>query len=92
VGDVVLKAMDEGIDFVVVNFANGDMVGHTGNFEAAVKAVEAVDVQLGRIVEMARVRIMLFVVLPPITVTAKRCVMMRVIPSPIIRSEKYGVL
>ncbi|MCI4407135.1 MAG: 2,3-bisphosphoglycerate-independent phosphoglycerate mutase [Sulfuricurvum sp.] len=53
VGDVVLKAMDEGYDFVVVNFANGDMVGHTGNFEAAIKAVEAVDHELGRIIESA---------------------------------------
>lgn len=54
VGDAVVKAMDEGYDFVVVNFANGDMVGHTGNFEAAVKAVEAVDHELGRIVETAQ--------------------------------------
>ncbi|MDD2829725.1 MAG: 2,3-bisphosphoglycerate-independent phosphoglycerate mutase [Sulfuricurvum sp.] len=54
VGDAVLKAMDEGVDFVVVNFANGDMVGHTGNFEAATAAVEAVDEQLGRIIETAR--------------------------------------
>jgi len=54
VGDVVVKAIAEGIDFVVVNFANGDMVGHTGNFEAAVSAVEAVDEQLGRIVEAAK--------------------------------------
>jgi 2,3-bisphosphoglycerate-independent phosphoglycerate mutase len=53
VGDVVVKAIDEGIDFVVVNFANGDMVGHTGNFDAAVKAVEAVDTQLGRIIDAA---------------------------------------
>lgn len=53
VGDAVVRAMDEGYDFVVVNFANGDMVGHTGNFEAAVSAVEAVDEQLGRIVEAA---------------------------------------
>ena len=30
-------------DLIVVNFANGDMVGHTGNFEAAVQAVEALD-------------------------------------------------
>lgn len=51
VGNAVIKAMDEGYDFVVVNFANGDMVGHTGNFEAAIKGVEAVDLQLGRIVE-----------------------------------------
>ncbi len=49
VGDAVLTSMDEGYDFIVVNFANGDMVGHTGNYDAAVKAVEAVDKQLGRI-------------------------------------------
>ena len=49
VGNAVLSAMDEGYDFVVVNFANGDMVGHTGNYEAAIKAVEAVDNELGRI-------------------------------------------
>ncbi|MGD9970632.1 MAG: 2,3-bisphosphoglycerate-independent phosphoglycerate mutase [Sulfuricurvum sp.] len=53
VGDVVVKAMDEGTDLVIVNFANGDMVGHTGNYEAAIKGVEAVDEQLGRIVEAA---------------------------------------
>jgi 2,3-bisphosphoglycerate-independent phosphoglycerate mutase len=54
VGDVVLNAIDEGYDFVVVNFANGDMVGHTGNFDAAVQGVEAVDTQLGRIIAAAR--------------------------------------
>ncbi|PAV00274.1 phosphoglycerate mutase (2,3-diphosphoglycerate-independent) [Helicobacter sp. TUL] len=54
VGDAVLEAMQEGYDFVVVNFANGDMVGHTGNFQAAIKAVEAVDTQLGRIIESAK--------------------------------------
>jgi 2,3-bisphosphoglycerate-independent phosphoglycerate mutase len=36
-------------DLIVANFANGDMVGHTGNLEAAVLAVEAVDACLGRI-------------------------------------------
>jgi 2,3-bisphosphoglycerate-independent phosphoglycerate mutase len=54
VGDAVLKAMDEGYDFIVVNFANGDMVGHTGDFEAAKKAVEAVDAELGRIWSKAK--------------------------------------
>lgn len=54
VGDAVLKAMDDAYDFIVVNFANGDMVGHTGDFEAAKKAVTAVDKQLGRIVEKAK--------------------------------------
>jgi 2,3-bisphosphoglycerate-independent phosphoglycerate mutase len=36
-------------DFVVVNFANADMVGHTGKLDAAIAAVEAVDRCLGRI-------------------------------------------
>ncbi len=36
---------------IIVNFANGDMVGHTGNFDAAVKAVEALDACVGRVVE-----------------------------------------
>ncbi|MCX6807082.1 MAG: 2,3-bisphosphoglycerate-independent phosphoglycerate mutase [Candidatus Berkelbacteria bacterium] len=38
-------------DFIVVNFANPDMVGHTGNFKAAVKACEAVDECLGKITD-----------------------------------------
>lgn len=38
-------------DFFVVNFANGDMVGHTGDMQAAKKAVEEVDKQIGRIVK-----------------------------------------
>jgi len=54
VGDAVLAGMDEGYDFIVVNFANGDMVGHTGVYEAAIKAVEAVDHELGRIVAKAK--------------------------------------
>lgn len=47
--DVVISGMDEGIDFIVVNFANGDMVGHTGELKAAIEAVECVDEQLGKI-------------------------------------------
>ncbi|UCN00887.1 2,3-bisphosphoglycerate-independent phosphoglycerate mutase [Sulfurimonas sp. SWIR-19] len=54
VGEAVLKAMDAEYDFIVVNFANGDMVGHTGDFEAAKKAVEAVDAELGKIYEKAK--------------------------------------
>ncbi|NHN59735.1 MULTISPECIES: 2,3-bisphosphoglycerate-independent phosphoglycerate mutase [Halorussus] len=40
-------------DVLVLNYANPDMVGHTGDFDAAVEAVEAVDAQLGRLVEAA---------------------------------------
>lgn len=54
VGDAVRTAMKNNTDFIVVNFANGDMVGHTGVFEAAVKAVEAVDFELGLIFEVAK--------------------------------------
>jgi len=54
VGAVVLKAMDDAIDFIVVNFANGDMVGHTGDFEAAKRAVTAVDTELGHIIEKGK--------------------------------------
>ena len=40
-------------DFILVNFANPDMVGHTGNFEATKKACEALDECLGRLMEAA---------------------------------------
>ncbi len=40
-----------GFDVVVINFANGDMVGHTGNLQAAIRAVETVDACVGRVVE-----------------------------------------
>jgi 2,3-bisphosphoglycerate-independent phosphoglycerate mutase len=44
----LLRALDDkSYSFYLVNFANADMVGHTGNFEAAVKAVEAVDACVG---------------------------------------------
>jgi 2,3-bisphosphoglycerate-independent phosphoglycerate mutase len=38
-------------DVMVLNYANPDMVGHTGDYEAAIAAVEAVDEQLGRLVD-----------------------------------------
>lgn len=45
---------EEKYNFVVLNFANPDMVGHTGDFEAAVKAIEAVDTGAKQVVEVAR--------------------------------------
>lgn len=38
-------------DLIITNFANGDMVGHSGNYEASVKAVEALDKYVGEVVE-----------------------------------------
>ncbi len=54
VGEAVLTAIDNDYEFIVVNFANGDMVGHTGNFEAGKKAVSAVDTELGKIIKKAK--------------------------------------
>jgi 2,3-bisphosphoglycerate-independent phosphoglycerate mutase len=52
--DVVVEALDGGsFDFVVVNYANPDMVGHTGVWEAAVQAAEVIDACIGRLVRTA---------------------------------------
>ena len=55
VADAVVKAVDSGtFDFILVNFANPDMVGHSGVLPAAIAAVEAVDVGIGRIAEAVK--------------------------------------
>ncbi len=46
---LVKSIENKSFDVIICNFANGDMVGHTGIMEAALKAVEAVDVCLGRV-------------------------------------------
>jgi 2,3-bisphosphoglycerate-independent phosphoglycerate mutase len=43
---------EDPVDFVVLNFANPDMVGHTGNIEATIAAIEDVDACLGRVVDI----------------------------------------
>jgi 2,3-bisphosphoglycerate-independent phosphoglycerate mutase len=48
--DTIIAAISGGkYDLIVCNYANGDMVGHTGNLEASIKAVETIDLCLGRI-------------------------------------------
>ena len=54
VGEAVRTGMDEAYDLIIVNFANGDMVGHTGNYEAACQAVNAVDTEIGKIIAKAK--------------------------------------
>jgi len=50
IADAVIKAVnDTAFDVIIVNFANADMVGHSGKMEPTVKAVETVDTELGRI-------------------------------------------
>jgi 2,3-bisphosphoglycerate-independent phosphoglycerate mutase len=48
VSDHFVAAIEKGYDLIVVNYANPDMVGHTGSLPAAIKACEAVDQGLGR--------------------------------------------
>jgi 2,3-bisphosphoglycerate-independent phosphoglycerate mutase len=55
VKDAVIKAIEtEKYDFICLNFANGDMVGHTGVYEAIMKAVATVDECAGAVVKAAR--------------------------------------
>ena len=50
IADNIVKAVEKGdFDAIVMNFANADMVGHSGKLEAAIKAVETVDECLGRV-------------------------------------------
>ena len=50
--DELVGAIESGkFDVIICNYPNGDMVGHTGDFDAAVKACEAVDKSIGRVVE-----------------------------------------
>lgn len=51
VADSAIKVLDEGVDVLILNFANCDMVGHTGKLDATIKAVETVDTELGRILD-----------------------------------------
>src|SRR5215813_7282142 len=57
IADAVVKATDDGtFDVVIVNFANADMVGHSGKIEPTVKAVETVDACLERIEKAVRAK------------------------------------
>jgi 2,3-bisphosphoglycerate-independent phosphoglycerate mutase len=57
IADTVVKAVEEGtFDVIIVNFANADMVGHSGKIEPTVKAVETVDACLGRIESAVRAK------------------------------------
>ncbi len=52
VADEIVKAVKSGkYEVIICNFANADMVGHTGNIDAATKAIEAIDAALGRILD-----------------------------------------
>lgn len=54
VGDKVVEGLKNDYNLVIVNFANPDMVGHTGDMDAAIKAVETVDKELKKVTEAAK--------------------------------------
>jgi 2,3-bisphosphoglycerate-independent phosphoglycerate mutase len=55
--NTVVNAIEKGeFDAIIMNYANADMVGHSGKLEAAIKAVEAVDAGLGRIYQTMKPR------------------------------------
>ncbi|MEY2664275.1 MAG: hypothetical protein RIT04_83 [Candidatus Parcubacteria bacterium] len=51
IADAAIEQINAGTDFIFINFANPDMVGHTANVPAIIVAVETVDAQLGRVIE-----------------------------------------
>jgi len=52
--DALIPELEKGeVDFVCLNFANGDMVGHTGDFNAAIKACETVDICVKKVITTA---------------------------------------
>jgi len=54
IADRIIQAIEEGeMDFILANFANADMIAHTGNFDAAVTAIKVVDEQIGKIMKAA---------------------------------------
>jgi 2,3-bisphosphoglycerate-independent phosphoglycerate mutase len=57
IADAVVKAVaDTAFDVIIVNFANADMVGHSGKLEPTIRAVETVDRELGRIYNAVKQR------------------------------------
>jgi 2,3-bisphosphoglycerate-independent phosphoglycerate mutase len=57
IADAVVKAVDDGtFDVIIVNFANADMVGHSGQLEPTIKGVETVDACLGRLESSIRAK------------------------------------
>ena len=53
VADEVIHGIKQGYDFIVTNFANGDVIGHTSNPDAKIKCAEIIDTHLGHLVDSA---------------------------------------
>jgi 2,3-bisphosphoglycerate-independent phosphoglycerate mutase len=53
VTEAVVQGVKDKYDLIIVNYANADMIGHTGNLEAGIKAVECLDKNIGRLIGLA---------------------------------------
>lgn len=53
IAKTTIKCMEDDYDFIITNFPNPDMVGHTGNYPKTINSLQAVDVCLGKIIEAA---------------------------------------
>ena len=53
VSQETIKQMEKDCDFIIANFANPDEVGHTGNYQATINGLQAIDVCLGKILDIA---------------------------------------
>ena len=54
VADEVIAGLGEGYEFIVTNFANGDVIGHTSNKDAKIECATQVDIHLGKVLETAK--------------------------------------
>lgn len=54
IAKTIIKCMEKDYDFIIANFANPDIIGHTGNYQATINSLQAVDVCLGKIMEVAK--------------------------------------
>ncbi len=52
IADKAIEQIEKGVDFIFINFANPDMVGHTANVPAIIEALEETDTQLGRVLSV----------------------------------------
>ena len=53
VSKTTIECMEKDYDFILVNFANPDEVGHTGNYQATINGLQAIDICLGKLLEVA---------------------------------------
>ena len=54
IAKAAINCMEEDIDFVLVNFANPDVIGHTGNYQATINSLQAVDLCIGKMMDCAK--------------------------------------